>query len=169
MSTIATFKKLAARDLAALLLCLLSWSLYLPLHAQGGWTATLIALPTAALTVLVGFLGHEWGHLLGALGARAAVYAPRTLTGLFLFHFDTRLNDRQQFLAMSAGGFIFSIIFMATLIVLLPLHSLAGGLAVGVAAIGLVATALTEVPLAWRVANGADLPTGPVYEPIAEA
>src|SRR5690242_8964069 len=123
MSTTAlhTFKKLAARDLAAVLICLLLWSLYLTLRAQDNWLALVMALPTAAATVLVGFLGHEWGHLLGALGARATVYAPRTLTGLFLFHFDTRLNDRQQFLAMSAGGFIFSIIFMATLIVLLPL------------------------------------------------
>jgi hypothetical protein len=163
------FAKFAVRDLTVVLLCLACWALEIQLRGSGGFPHVLAALAAGITTVLVGYCGHEWGHLTGAVLAGSKVYAPHNLSALFLFHFDTRLNSPKQFLSMSAGGFAVSIIFFIVLLAVLPLNTLAAIVALSISVIGLIATAITELPVAWRVSQGAPLPTGPVYEPITVA
>jgi peptidoglycan biosynthesis protein MviN/MurJ (putative lipid II flippase) len=161
------FAKLAIRDLVIVMFCLACWALEMQLRGTGGFLHVLAALAAGLTTVIVGYCGHEWGHLTGAVIAGGRVYAPNNLSALFLFHFDTRLNSPKQFLSMSVGGFVASIAFFIFLLAVLPLNTLAAIVAVAISIIGLIATAITELPMAWRVGHGAALPTGPVYEPIS--
>jgi hypothetical protein len=160
------FVKFAVRDIALLVLCLGFWELTIARQAAGGWLSIGLQIVTAAITLLLSFLVHEWGHLLGGLLARSKMHAPNRLFELFLFHFDGHQNNARQFVAMSIGGFIASGLMMAVVIAFAPLHSLAGILALIFVAIGIIATVVLEFPTTWRVMRGAPLPSGPVYEPF---
>jgi membrane-associated protease RseP (regulator of RpoE activity) len=161
------FLKFVVRDIALLVLCLGLWQFDLLRQAQGGgWLLIGLEILTAAVTLVVSFLVHEWGHLIGALLTRSKVYAPHGLFELFLFHFDGHQNNARQFIAMSIGGFIASGLMMIAVIAFAPLHSLDGKLALVFVAIGIIATVVLEFPTTWRVARGAPLPSGPVYEPF---
>jgi hypothetical protein len=123
-----------------------------------------LALVAGLLLALSGYLVHEWGHLLGALVARSRVELPRSIAAVFLFKFDTGANDRRQFLWMSAGGFIASAIIVALYLGLLSFDRLADRIALGLTLLGVLATAILELPPAWRVLRGADLPQqGPAF------
>jgi hypothetical protein len=116
------------------------------------------------LLALTGYLLHEWGHLLGALAAQSRVELPRSIAAVFLFKFDTGANDRRQFLWMSAGGFIASAAVVALYFGLLSFDRLADRIALGLTGLGVLATAILELPPAWRVLRGADLPQqGPAF------
>jgi hypothetical protein len=163
------FLKFVIRDIALLVLCLGLWELVIARQALGGWLSVGLQLVVAAITMLLSFLVHEWGHLIGALLTRSKVYAPQRLLELFLFHFDGRQNNAGQFIAMSVGGFIASGLVIAAVITFAPLHSLAGKLALVFVAIGIIATIVLEFPTTWRVARGGPLPSGSVYEPFGAA
>jgi hypothetical protein len=85
------------------------------------------------------------------------------VTSTFLFFFDVGANDRRQFLAMSLGGFAASAIALPVLFERLPAGALSSWVAMGLAAAGLVATLVTELPPFFRVMRGAPLPRGFVY------
>lgn len=159
------FWKFAVRDGVVVLLCAGCWSLDAVLRGPG-LPAVLSAVLAAVTATLVGYVAHEWGHLSGALLLGSKVYAPRPLFSPFLFHFDTQHNNARQFLAMSLGGFVASALFATALLVWLPLATLAAKLTLLLVGIGVLATLAVEVPGAWRVARGAPLPTGPVFEPV---
>jgi hypothetical protein len=117
----------------------------------------------AAMTVVVGYLAHEWGHLIGAWSRRSVVVIPRW-TSPFLFNFDVVRNGRAQFNAMAMGGFVASLLFVVALAAFLPMHLLASKIAASLTAIGVLATFILEVPTAWRVFRGAPLPSqGPAF------
>jgi hypothetical protein len=160
------FWKFAIRDLIIVAACFGCWALDAALRGHGA-ISVLTAVAAAFTTVLVGYLAHEWGHLAGAWLTGSKVYAPHELVTPFLFHFDTVQNSNRQFVGMSVGGFITSGLVVILLFAVLPLTLLASKLALAVVVIGVVATLILEVPSAWRVAHGAPLPVGPVYEPIA--
>lgn len=123
-----------------------------------------LALLAGVLLALSGYLAHEWGHLLGALASRSRVELPDTVAAVFLFKFDTGANDRRQFLWMSAGGFIASAIVVALYVGVLSFDRLADGIALGLTLLGVLATAMLELPVAWRVWRGAGLPhDGPAF------
>ncbi len=160
-------RSLLIRDLVLSLLSLGAFALDAALRdASGGVVATAVAVVAGASAALVGFLVHEWGHLVGALATDSTVHFPRHVASVFLFHFDTRANDRRQFLAMSIGGFAASALVLAVLLLALPLHALSGKIALALASLGVLATVLLEVPTFVRVLRGAPLPRGAVYEPI---
>ena len=127
--------------------------------------ASVLALftPILLLIPLAAFLVHEWGHLLGALASGAQVEYPRTPLTVFLFRFDVARSDRRQFLAMSNGGFIASLLLVALLLVVLRPHYRGDAIALALSALGVLATFILEVPAAWKVWRGAPLPTGAAF------
>jgi hypothetical protein len=163
------FLRFAVRDTVLLVLCVLLWQYTLQQQAAGlnSWVSIPLQVGVALLTTLVGFLVHEWGHLLGALAYRGKVHAPHRWYELFLFHFDGRGNNARQFIAMSVGGFIASGLVVAVLVTALPLGTLAGLLALVFGGLGVLATFVLEFPTTWRVMRGGPLPSGFVYEPFA--
>src|SRR3546814_13512735 len=89
---------------------------------SGTTGATAVAIIAGLLLPVSAYFVHEWGHLSGALASGSRVHFPRNAAAVFLFRFDVDQNDRRQFLAMSAGGYIASIVVVALLLAALQLH-----------------------------------------------
>lgn len=122
-----------------------------------------IAIATGVLVPVVGFLLHEWGHLLGTWMSGAVGHAPSTLMAFFLFHFDVSKATRAQFLAMSFGGYLATFFVVLGLIVWVDLSRLSGMIALVLSVLGIGVTVALELPTTWRVWRGDVLPTGGVY------
>lgn len=162
------FWKFALRDLVLLGVCLLLWQLNMSAPAAANiFVAASCSTLTVIITVLTSYEVHEWGHLTGAIATGSVVHAPRQLIHQFLFHFDGQKNSRQQFVGMSVGGLVASLIALAVLLATLPLATWSAKIALGIVIIGIIVTFLREVPEAWRVHRGTITPQGPVYEPFA--
>lgn len=155
--------KIAIRDLLLLVVTLAMWALDASLRATQDGSPAALAFATGAMTALCGFLAHEWGHLLGARFGGSVVYPSRRATSVFLFRFDSDRNDRTRFLWMSLGGFVASAVAVTLLLATLPLAAASGRVALTLVALGVLATFVLEVPVAWRVARGAPLPRGAAY------
>jgi hypothetical protein len=160
---------LLVRDAVVVLSTLGAWAVDAAVRAEGGVSAGLVALLAGALTALCGYLAHEWGHFVGARLSHSVVHLPKSARSLFLFRFDVRCNDRAQFLAMSTGGFVASTLVILLLLLVLPRPTLAGGVALTLVGLGVVATAVLEIPTFWRVLHGGPLPTGSAYVSAKEA
>ena len=158
------FWALATRDSLLVVLTVVLWHYTLqagPAHSAGG---IVLHLATGLMTVLCGFFLHEWGHLAGAWIAKGAFVLPASpLESPFLFRFNNLRNSRNQFCAMSIGGFVSSIVFVAWLPLGLPQNLLASMVAEGLTALGVLATLVIEVPGLVRVMRGAPLPQGSAY------
>lgn len=161
------FAKLAIRDLAAVAVCIGCWMFEEQLREGGGALHWLAIVAVAATTFLVNYFCHEWGHLLGSKLAGSVCHPANTLKTFYLFHFDTQRNSVRQFLAMAAGGLVASTLLLPFWWVVLPLHTAAGIAAMALIALGYLATLATELPVAWRIARGAPLPHGALFEPMA--
>ena len=114
-------------------------------------------------TGVVAFAGHEWGHALGAKLSGATIYFADRVTSLFLFFFDTAASTKNQFIAMSFGGYIASALAAVLALALLPRDQLAGQIGLAIVGLGVVATSIAEVPTTIRVARGGPMPRGYVY------
>lgn len=158
--------KLALRDLAAVAVCIGCWLFEASLRETGGVLHWLAIAAVAVATFLVNYFCHEWGHLLGAKLAGSVCHPANTLKTFYLFHFDTQRNSTRQFLAMAAGGLVASTVLLPLWTVVLPLHTAAGIAALALVALGYIATLATELPVAWRIAHGAPLPQGTLFEPM---
>ena len=157
--------QLALRDGAIVIGVLGLWRVLLQ-QAPGMEGPGLIALSTATAlpTTLLGYLAHEWGHLLGAMAARAAFKLPATpFESFFLFRFDRDRSSRAQFFAMALGGFAASILSVLLFMLLLPRGVLATYLTLGLVGLGVAATLIIEVPEFWRVWRGGPLPDGAAF------
>ena len=157
--------QLALRDGAIVVGVLGLWRVLLAQTpgAEGAGPIALSAV-TALLTTLLGYLAHEWGHLLGAMAAGAAFQLPATpFESFFLFRFDRGRSSRAQFFAMALGGFAASILSVLLFVLVLPGGVLATPLTLGLVALGVVATFVIEVPEFWRVWRGGPLPDGPAF------
>jgi hypothetical protein len=161
------FAKLAIRDLAAIAVCIGAWMLEAQLREAGGALHWLAIAAVAVASFLANYLCHEWGHLLGAKLAGGVCHPSNTLKSFYLFHFDTRHSSVRQFLAMAAGGLVASTILLPFWLTVLPLHTAAGIAAMALIGLGYVATLATELPVVWRIAHGAPLPHGALFEPMA--
>ncbi len=157
----------ALRDLVILALALAVWQLEGTSRHAGGAGATALACSAAVLTALCGYLFHEWGHWAGARLLSSVIEVPDRFATVFLFRFDADANDRAQFLGMSFGGFVASAVAVAILVAVLPLDAPAGRIALALVALGVLATFVLEVPVAWRVARGAPIPRGAAYRSTA--
>jgi hypothetical protein len=156
--------KLIIRDGAVASITAALWWASIEVGASDSVAALLLHGITGLMTVLVGYLVHEWGHLIGAWSHRSVVHLPEgAFTSPFLFRFDTYRNDRAQFLAMSMGGFIASAIIVALLVALLPMALLASRVALALTVLGVIATFILEIPPALKVYRGGAMPGGPAF------
>jgi hypothetical protein len=158
--------RFALRDLVIALTSGGLWWLDAVARARGteGAAATILAVLAGLSAVGCGFLMHEWGHLAGALASGARVEFPAHVASLYLFKFDVVHNDRRQFLAMSYGGYIASLVAAALLVSFLPSAALSGKVGLALTALGLVAGFAAELPITLRVLRGGPLPSeGAVY------
>lgn len=154
--------RVIVRDIAVLLLTVLLMGASHTVGAAGAGGIALAVL-AGALVAFSGFLLHEWGHLLGGLSRRARMQPADGVLSIFLFKFDSSVNSREQFLAMSIGGFISSALAVAVLLAILSFNLLADQIALALTVLGVIATFVLEVPGAWKVYKGAPLPTGAAY------
>jgi membrane-associated protease RseP (regulator of RpoE activity) len=157
-------RRFLIRELAIVALTALAWMTDERLHARHDATAYGVAVVTALLTAYAGFLAHEWGHLLLARVVGSVVSYPRSLFSSLLFHFDSAHNDRRQFMWMSAGGYLASLVGVALIVAFVPLR-LSGWLSIAFAGAGVLATFILEIPITVRVLRGASLPSGSAYRP----
>ena len=123
------------------------------------WLSALAGL----LLGVTGFLLHEWGHLLGAHLSGGRAVPARSLRSIFLFAFDVQRSTPRQFLAMSYGGYIASVLGLGAVVSLVSLDRLSGQVALAFTGFGLLVTAVLEIPPPVRVLRGRDLPTGFAY------
>ena len=162
--------KHALRDTAIVIATLVIWALDARMRsAELSASAFAVALLAGVMTAYSGYLAHEWGHLLGALSAGSVVHLPERVLSVFLFQFDSDRNNRAQFLRMSMGGFVASVLVIALLLALLPLQAWSGRIAMFLVLLGVIATFILEVPVAWRVAHGAAIPRGAAYRSSGDA
>ena len=163
--------KMAARDAALVLMTLALWRLDARTRTHGvGLVPLGVAGAAGVMTAVCGYLAHEWGHFAGARLSRSIVHLPTQVAAVFLFNFDSERNSRAQFVAMSCGGLLTSTLVFAWLLRILPAHANSSRVALALVGLGLAATMVLEVPIAWRVARGAPLPRGSVYKsPTAES
>jgi hypothetical protein len=133
-------------------------------------------LPTGPLTIAVGvlagvlvavagFIMHEWGHLTGSLLTKSAVHYPQTALSPLLFHFDTKRNNRTQFLAMSWGGYLATAIATALVVAIVDARAWSGRVALVLTVGGMIVTLVAEVPTTVRVLLGRPLPDGFAFRP----
>ena len=127
-----------------------------------GWV---VAIVTGLLTAIVGFLAHEYGHLWASLATGSQVSYPSSALSTLLFHFDSAKNDRRQFLWMSLGGYVASVIGVGLIVGLCPHDAWSGRISMLLGAAGLVVTLVLEVPITVRVLRGAPLPLDAAYRP----
>ena len=148
---------LILRDGAILALTLAAWRL-------APRDSLALAIPTALMTVIVGYLAHEWGHLLGALASRSTFELPRTpFSSFFLFRYDRVRNTRTQFVAMALGGFAASLLTVVVLLLVLPRGTPASLISLALVGLGVLATLVIEVPEFLRVWRGGPLPDGAAF------
>ncbi len=148
------------RDLLLTALMVLFWII-----EQSGARSVPVQVAAGVFTAIVGFLLHEWAHLAGARWTASQVLYPNRVLAPLLFHFDCKANGRSQFLAMSYGGYLGSLIGVGLILLLAPLDRLSGQVALGLAGVGMVVTLLAEVPTTLRVLRGGPLPTGYAFDP----
>jgi hypothetical protein len=163
MTWFAGWNAHAVRDAALVALTLGLWRADAALRGEAGAAPLVVAVLTGLLTAVCGYLAHEWGHLLGARLSGSVVERPASAFSLFLFRFDSDRNGRGAFLAMSLGGFAASAAGVALLLGVLPRDALSGQLALALTALGVLATALLELPPFFRVLRGGALPRGAAY------
>jgi hypothetical protein len=129
-----------------------------------GFGHVALSVVVALLTTVLGYLAHEWGHLLGAIAAGATFQLPATpFESFFLFRFDRDRSSRPQFFAMALGGFAASILSVLLFVLLLPWGVLATWLALALVVAGVIATLVIEVPEFWGVWRGGPLPQGSAF------
>jgi hypothetical protein len=130
-----------------------------------GWVGVGVGVAAGLAVSYCGFLAHEWGHFLGAFWSGATVRPSPSLLSFFLLRFDTTKSNRRQFLAMSIGGFVATVLAILAIARLVPEGTVFGRTAILLAGAGAGLTAVLEVPVFLRVLRGGELPSsGGVYD-----
>lgn len=153
------FARLALRDLLVTATVIAAWTWLAPLTAaQDSLLADFVGVPLGLAVALACYLGHEWGHLAGALATGSRVGAPEHLGSPSLFSFDSKANGRRQFLVMSFSGFAMTGAALGVVYGLLPDGLLATRVARGAVLFLTALTVLVEFPLViWALIRD-DLP-----------
>lgn len=141
------FAKLLARDASLVAAVSAAWVLWWPWSTGSGAVADLVGVLLGMGAGMVVHLGHEWGHLTGALLTGSRVAAPAKLTSAFLFSFDSRRNSQRQFVIMSLCGFAVTALALVVAYTLLPSEALATRVARGLVVFGAALTVFLETPL----------------------
>jgi hypothetical protein len=153
-----TFSRLALRDVVVIAATVAFWTWASPLTAGTGPIADFLGLLAGVAVALAFYLLHEWGHLVGALATSAVVYPGPRLSSRSLFSFDSKRNDRRQFLVMSVGGFVVTGIAVWTVYAGLPAELLATRVARGAVGVLAFLAIFVELPLVIWALVRSDLP-----------
>ena len=159
-----TFSRFALRDAVVIAAVVLFWTWAAPLTAGGGPVADFLGLLAGVAVALAFYLLHEWGHLVGALATSAVVYPGPRLSSRSLFSFDSKRNDRRQFLVMSVGGFIVTGVAVWTVYANLPAELLATRVARGAVGVLAFLAVFVEFPLVVWALVRSDLPPVEAFE-----
>lgn len=149
---------LAVRDAVVVALTYASFVAYRANESAAPLVSVPLALVFGVLTALSGFLVHEWGHLVGAWIGRSRISHPTTIRSIFLFKFEDDVNDRRQFFLMANGGFLASALVTGALVVALSPSRLGDAIALGLSALGVLATLVLELPPVFKVLRGEAVP-----------
>jgi len=162
-----SFPRFALRDLLLIAAAIGVWLYASPVSAGTGPVADLLGVAAGASIGLSAYLLHEWGHLLAALGAGSVVHPGRTLGSRSLFSFDSKRNDRRQFLIMSVGGFVVTALAMWVVYAGLPGDLFATRVARGVVSFLAFLAVFVEFPLVIWALVRSDLPPVDTFSPEA--
>lgn len=123
------------------------------LRAEGaaGVGPLLVAVLAGALLTLSGFYAHEWGHYLAARWAGATPTPAASPLSVFLFEIGESECSREQWLWMSAGGYVASIVGLAAILGVIDLSVTSGRVAAVLTSLGVLATFVLEIPITVRV------------------
>jgi hypothetical protein len=163
-----SFPRFALRDALVIAAMLGIWIYASPVSAGEGPVADLLGVVAGAGIGLSVYLLHEWGHLLGALGTGSVVHPGQTPGSRYLFSFDSRRNDRRQFLVMSAGGFVVTGLAMWIVYAALPGDLFATRVARGAVSFLAFLAIFVEFPLVVWALVRSDLPPVDVFSPGAQ-
>jgi hypothetical protein len=141
------FAKLFLRDALIAAAVAGGWVLFWPLSSGGGAVADVSGVLLGLGAGVVAHLGHEWGHLVGAVLSGSRVAAPARLSSPFLFSFDSRRNSKRQFVVMSLSGFAVTAVSLYVAYGVLPPEALATRVARGLVVFSAALTVVLEVPL----------------------
>ena len=160
-----TFPRFALRDAAIIAGVVLVWTLASPLSAGDGPVADLSGGVCGVAFGVAAYLLHEWGHLLAGLASGSVVHPGPSLGSRFLFSFDSKRNDRRQFLIMSAGGFVVTGLAMWIVYGGLPGDLLATRVARGAVSFLAFLAVFIEFPLVIWALVRRDLPPVDTFVP----
>jgi len=141
------FGQFALRDLAIVMTTILVWHFAAAASAGSGPASDLAGVVAGFLVGASGFVLHEWGHVVGAVVAGAAIHPNSHLKSGFLFSFDTEKSSLMQFLVMSVGGFLVTGALLWLVYGILPDALFATRVARGLALFLTSLTVLLEFPL----------------------
>lgn len=79
-------------------------------------------LASIAFGIAMAHILHEWSHFFGAYFS-GAKYTVKEKPAFLFFDFDYDNNSRKQFLSMSIGGTVGNLIFLALILLCIPLDS----------------------------------------------
>lgn len=146
--------KLAARDAALVVAATLVWQVAAERSAAPGPAADMLGVVAGGLVGAVGFVLHEWGHLLAGLAAGGRFPVTSDLRSPFLFGIDPS-NFLREFTLMSLGGFAVTAATIAFVYLVLPDGYLATRVARGIVVFLATLTVVLEVPLLlFAIATG---------------
>ncbi|WP_101757051.1 hypothetical protein [Oceanicoccus sp. KOV_DT_Chl] len=113
----------------------------------------LLVLASIVFGIVMGQTFHEWGHFIATLKS-GAIYSVKPSPRILFFDFDYINNTKEQFLQMSKGGSAGNYVFIALVLLLIPMDS-GGRIMLLATAIALaVFVAKVEFPVIKRVSSG---------------
>ncbi len=141
------YLKFALRDATIIGLAIGFWWLAADRSAGVGVLADLTGVIGGVLLGAVGFVLHEWGHVLAGLAAGGGFFINENLRSPSMFSIDGNNTTIRQFTISSLGGFVVTAVMIVVFFGYLPDAWMATHVARGIAAALASLTLLLEVPL----------------------
>ena len=152
------FSKLGLRDAGLATLAILAWWLFSDYSAGTGPVADFSGVVLGAGLVFCAHSAHEWGHILGAKLGGSVMRSGSSLGSFSNFVYDSKQNNRPQFLLMSIMGFIPTGIAVWLFYTRLPGAELASDVARGGVLVLVALGLFLELPLVIWALVRKDLP-----------
>ena len=123
-----------------------------------GLLITLLSLGAGYIIgTILGGIGHEWGHFMGARLSGSVSPVSKERSGFFFFNFKMEENSRAQFLAMSVGGPTANWLMVLIALIALPSANPYAFAAIVATLTGIaVNVCVFEFPVIYDVSSGAD-------------
>jgi hypothetical protein len=141
---------LVARDL---LVVALTAGLVIADHLRNQFQnpSVVLGVVTGFMITVSGFYAHEWGHYLAARWAGASPVPSPSPISVYLFELEEDACTRRQWLTMSLGGYLATIVALPIILAIIDVHALSGQVALVLTGLGVLATFGLELPITYRV------------------